>query len=94
MSMIAAPTRPADDGFELYYAEKLWAWIPEIYRDLDGQPEGPAQGTLRALIELIADQAAVIRRDIDRLWDDQQIALADDWAVRLYRRSPRNPSGQ
>jgi hypothetical protein len=81
MSPTAAPTRPADDGFELYYAEKLWAWIPEIYRDLDGQPEGPAQGTLRALIGLIADQAAVIRRDIDRLWDDQQIALADDWAV-------------
>ena len=23
----------------------------------------------------------MIRRDVDRLWDDQQIALADDWAV-------------
>ncbi len=78
---IAPPTRPAADGFERYYAEKLWEWLPEIYRDLDGEPEGTAQGTLRALVELIADQAAIIRRDIDRLWDDQQIALADDWAV-------------
>lgn len=75
------PIRPADDRFERYYAEKLWEWIPEIYRELDGEPEGTAQGTLRALVELIADQAAIIRRDIDRLWDDQQIALADDWAV-------------
>ena len=75
------PTRLAADGFERYYTEKLWEWIPGIYRDLDGEPEGPGQGTLRALIELIGAQAALIRRDIDRLWDDEQITLADDWAV-------------
>src|SRR4051812_35100886 len=75
------PTRLAADGFERYYTEKLWEWIPGIYRDLDGEPEGPGKGTLRALIELIGAQAALIRRDIDRLWDDEQIALADDWAV-------------
>jgi hypothetical protein len=74
-------TRPAADGFERYYTEKLWSWIPEVYRDLDGQDDNPDRGTLRALIELVADQAAVMRRDIDRLWDDQQIALCDDWAV-------------
>lgn len=73
--------RPAADGFERYYAEKLWEWIPEVYREADGQPDFAGAGTMRALAELIADQAAVIRRDIDRLWDDQQIALADDWAV-------------
>lgn len=75
------PTRPAADGYARYYTEKLWAWIPEVYRDLDGQLDNPGQGTLRAIIELVAEEAAVIRRDIDRLWDDQQIALADDWAV-------------
>lgn len=74
-------TRPAADGFERYYAEKLWEWIPEVHRDRDGRAEFPGDGTLRALVELVAGQAAVIRRDIDRLWDDQQIALADDWAV-------------
>ena len=75
------PTRAANDGFERYYAEKLWEWIPEVYRDADGRDDNPGKGTLRALIELVADQAAVIRRDVDRLWDDQQITLADDWAV-------------
>ena len=75
------PTRAVNDGFERYYAEKLWEWIPEVYRDADGQDDNPGKGTLRALIELIAGQAAVMRRDVDRLWDDQQITLADDWAV-------------
>jgi hypothetical protein len=67
------------DGYETYYAEKLWSWLPEIYRTLDG--EAPANGVLRALIELVAEKAAVLRRDIDRLWDDQAIELCDDWAV-------------
>jgi hypothetical protein len=75
------PTRAANDRFERYYAEKLWEWIPEVYRDADGRDDNPGQGTLRALIELVAGQAAVMRRDVDRLWDDQQITLADDWAV-------------
>jgi hypothetical protein len=69
----------ADDGFESYYAEKLWHWIPEIYRTLDLDPPNP--GVLRALIEIVATQAAVLRRDIDRVWDDQAIELCDDWAV-------------
>ena len=75
------PTRAANDGFERYFAEKLWEWIPEVYRDADGRDDNPGKGTLRALVELVADQAAVMRRDVDRLWDDQQITLADDWAV-------------
>ncbi|MBL29439.1 MAG: hypothetical protein CMM50_18050, partial [Rhodospirillaceae bacterium] len=79
--VLIAPTRPAADRFERYYAEKLWEWIPEVYRDRDGRPEFPGNGTLRALIEIVAGQAATIRRDIDRLWDDEQIALCDDWAV-------------
>src|SRR5437879_5741164 len=54
----ALPTRPAADGFDSYYTEKLWEWIPEVYRDLDGEADNPGQGTLRALVELIAGQAA------------------------------------
>lgn len=75
------PTRPAADGYERYYVEKLWEWIPELYRDADGREHSPGRGALRALVELIAAQAAITRRDVDRLWDDQQVALADDWAV-------------
>src|SRR5438034_157638 len=38
--------RPADDRFAQYYAEKLWDWIPEIYRTEDGLAQNP--GVLRA----------------------------------------------
>ena len=70
---------PPRDGYESYYAEKLWSWVPEVYRTLDMGP--PGNGALRALIELVAEEAAILRRDVDRLWDDQAIELCDDWAV-------------
>ena len=73
------PSTPPRDGYESYYAEKLWSWLPEIYRTLDADP--PSNGVLRALIELVAAEAALVRRDIDRLWDDQAIEACDDWAV-------------
>ncbi|MEX0762675.1 MAG: hypothetical protein WD208_13595 [Dehalococcoidia bacterium] len=38
-------------------------------------------GPLRQVIEVMAQQAAVLRRSHDRLWNDQFIELADDWAV-------------
>ncbi len=80
MSADARPNlTPADDGFESYYAEKLWAWIPEVHRTED--LEAVAPGALRALIEVFASQAAVIRRDIDRVWDDQFVETADDWVL-------------
>ena len=28
--------RPAEDGYARYYAEKIWEWIPEVYRHEDG----------------------------------------------------------
>jgi hypothetical protein len=71
--------RSADDRFAQYYTEKLWDWIPEIYRTQDGQAQNP--GVLRAMIELVAAQAAIARRSIDRLWEDARIDTADDWAV-------------
>lgn len=69
----------ADDRYERYYREKLWEMLPAIYRQEDGVAERP--GTMRAFIELIAEQAAVLRRSHDRLWDDAFIDLCDDWAV-------------
>jgi len=67
------------DGFETYFAEKLWEMIPSIYRHEDGLAERP--GVLRALVEVLAEQAAILRRSHDRLWDDQFVELCDDWAV-------------
>src|SRR5678815_2551269 len=70
---------PADDRFDVYYAEKLWELIPPYYRDLDGEQQPP--GVLRALIEVFAEQAATLRRSQDRVWEDQFIERCDAWAV-------------
>jgi hypothetical protein len=69
----------ANDGFEVYFAEKLWDMIPATYRHEDGLASPP--GALRGLVETIARQAAVLRRSHDRLWEDQYAETADDWAV-------------
>ncbi len=69
----------AQDGYTNYYTEKLWSLIPAVYRGADAQGDWP--GTLRGIIEVIAGQAAILRRDQDRVWDDSFIDLCDDWAV-------------
>ena len=71
--------RTAQDNFQIYFAEKLWEMIPSIYRNEDGLGDNP--GTLRALIEILAEQAAILRRSHDRLWEDQFIELCSNWAV-------------
>ena len=67
------------DHFDRYYAEKLWAMLPEHYREQDGLMQPP--GVLRGFVEVLAQQAATVRRSSDRLWDDQFIDLCSDWAV-------------
>jgi hypothetical protein len=67
------------DGFESYYTEKLWQLVPEVYRNEDGRAARP--GVLRGIVELIGAEAARTRRSIDRLWEDQHVETADDWAV-------------
>jgi hypothetical protein len=70
---------PVDDGFEQYYAEKIWRLIPGIYRDEDAKSATP--GALWAFVEVLAEQAAVERRSIDRLWTDSTIVDCDDWVI-------------
>jgi hypothetical protein len=73
------------DGYEAYYAERLWQSLPEMYRALDA--EGPdatspdATGPLRELLTRIGTQVAVIRRSIDGLWADQYIETCADWVI-------------
>lgn len=71
----------ANDRFEIYYQEKLWELIPANYRHEDGLDTNPNPNVLRALVEIIAEQAAILRRSQDRLWEDQFIELCNDWAV-------------
>jgi hypothetical protein len=70
---------PAQDEFERYYTEKIWDWIPAIYKDEDGLADKP--DVLRSIVQILARQTAIARRSIDRLWDDEFIELCDDWAV-------------
>jgi hypothetical protein len=65
-----------EDLIESYYREKLWAWLPAMYRAADEEHRA-----LLGLITLLARQAASLRRSQDRLWEDQFIELCDDWAV-------------
>src|SRR5271157_4603452 len=69
-----------DDGFAAYYAERLWQLMPAVYRrqDTDSLTEA---GPLRELLDRIGAQVAVVRRSIDRLWEDQSIETCDDWVI-------------
>jgi len=68
------------DHYETYYADKLWSLIPAIYRAEDTD-QFNANGPLRELVNRIGAQAAVVRRSIDRLWEDQSIETCDDWVI-------------
>jgi hypothetical protein len=87
-------TKKAEDRFESYFTEKIWEMIPSIYRHEDGLAEPGVRadikpgvrvdvkaGVLRALVELIAGHAAILRRSHDRLWEDQFIEVCSDWVV-------------
>src|SRR5438552_10330998 len=67
------------DRYAEYYAAKLWQLVPAVYRSLDSEPTTP--GPLRELVNRIGAQAAVLRREIDRLWEDQSIETCDDWVI-------------
>jgi hypothetical protein len=67
------------DHFDRYFAEKIWATIPETYREEDGLATPP--GVLRGFVEVLAQQAATLRRSSDQLWDDQFIDLCAEWAI-------------
>jgi len=68
------------DFYEVYYADKLWNLLPAVYRaqdtDLFDKP-----GPLREMVNRIGVQAAIVRRSIDRLWEDQSIETCDDWVI-------------
>lgn len=71
---------PDLDRYQIYYADKLWNLIPNVYRAQDTDTFG-GKGPLRELVERIGIQAAVLRRSMDRLWQDQSIETCDDWVI-------------
>ncbi len=69
-----------DDGYDSYYADRLWQRLPSVYRALDSDLPGES-GPLEELIARIGAQIAVVRRSIDRLWANQSIETCDDWVI-------------
>ena len=68
------------DHYEIYYADKLWSLIPAMYRGEDASSVDGV-GPLRETVNRIGVQAAILRRSIDRLWEDQSIESCDDWVI-------------
>ena len=58
-------------------ADTLYQLLPAIYRIRDAEQSG----ALRALCEVLAEDIAVLRDNIDQLYDDQFIETCADWAA-------------
>jgi hypothetical protein len=68
------------DRYAAWYSHKLWQLLPEVYRAADAA-EVDGKGPLQEIVERIGAEAAVVRRSIDRLWEDQSIETCDDWVI-------------
>jgi hypothetical protein len=69
-----------NDGYDAYYAERLWQSLPAVYRTSDTD-SFVTPGPLRELLNRVGAQVAVVRRSIDQLWADQSIETCDDWVI-------------
>lgn len=58
-------------------AERLYELLPAIYRVRDAEQGGP----LRALVEVLASQAALLGESLDQLYDDQFVETAAPWVL-------------
>lgn len=58
-------------------SERLYNLLPALYRMRDEQQGG----ALKALLSVVAEQAAVMEEDLARLYDDQFIETCADWVV-------------
>jgi hypothetical protein len=57
--------------------EKLYSLLPAVYRLRDAEQGEP----LKALLSVIAEQAAVLEEDLEQLYDDQFIETCAEWVV-------------
>lgn len=57
--------------------EQLYNLLPAIYRIRDAEQGEP----LKALLSVIAEQAAVLEEDLAQLYDDQFIETCAEWAI-------------
>lgn len=57
--------------------DKLYQLLPALYRIRDSEQGGP----LRALCAVLAEDIAVLRENLDQLYDDQFIETCADWVA-------------
>ncbi len=60
-----------------YTTDQLYRLLPAIYRIRDAERGEP----LRALIAVLAEQAAILEQDIERLYENGFIETCDEWVV-------------
>ncbi len=58
-------------------AVDLYQLLPAVYRMRDAEQGYP----LRALLEIVAEQVDILKRDVDGLWDDLFIETCADWVI-------------
>jgi hypothetical protein len=73
-------TEPVQDLYEQRYSERLWSLLPALYRAADSEVVD-GTGPLREILDRIGTSMAVVRRSIDRLWEDQSIETCDSWVI-------------
>ena len=57
--------------------ETLYALLPSVYRNRDADAGGP----LLALVQVVAEQLALLEDNLAQLYDDQFIETCSDWVV-------------
>jgi hypothetical protein len=58
-------------------AQRLYALLPQVYRLRDAETDG----ALRELVEVIAEQVAVLQESLDQSYDDLFIETCADWVA-------------
>lgn len=67
--------------------DRLYRLIPAFYRRMEEPPALPVPpgvaptGPLRQVLELVAEQVALLEDDIQRLWDNFFIETCDPWVI-------------
>ncbi len=62
-------------------AVQLFELLPTVYRLRDGEGVAGTKDALKALIDIIASQVAVLEEDIEQLYDDQFIETCAPWVT-------------
>ena len=60
-------------------SQQLFELLPTIYRLRD--EEGLVKGSLRALVDVIAGEVAILEEDLEQLYDDQFIETCAEWVA-------------